>query len=242
LLKNEAISPAPNNEGLHSNRLDKGWDAYRIDCERPEHQAMFSITCGVFAAFGANAKQFPPPTTPEGIAAADKARKAALKAVPRLGYKEAPKVQVRTAQILRLQAGAYIRPHSGPDLSRLVTHLGLQVPKCAAKNPPCLTLACGGKNLKGDHIAKSEIWEEGKLMFFDDSFEHEVKFEGVKGVDEDRIVLAMQITNPSYIESLGGADLYEDALDNKYVTWGKQKSQTPPGDFDTDAPSEDEEL
>jgi len=96
---------------------------------------------------------------------------------------------VNTAQILRLKPGAHIEPHCGPDNKRLVVHLGLVVPKCAADSPPCVYLTCGNR---------SETWTEGKCMFFDDSFEHEVWHRGQPG--DDRIVLAMQVANPGLTE------------------------------------------
>ena len=92
---------------------------------------------------------------------------------------------VRMAQILRLQANTHIRPHCGPDNRRLVIHLGLLIPPCAQKVPPCVSLRCGGR---------SETWSDGKCLLFDDSFEHAVQHNG--NVGDDRIVLGLQVSNP----------------------------------------------
>lgn len=38
-------------------------------------------------------------------------------------------------------------------------------------------------------------WEEGKVITFDDSYLHSVVHNG----DKDRVVLAMQVSNPEYL-------------------------------------------
>lgn len=59
------------------------------------------------------------------------------------------------ARLLRLAAGASLRPHSGPG-GRLVAHLGVLVPDGA-------TITVGGE---------ARAWEEGGLLLFDDEVEH----------------------------------------------------------------------
>ena len=76
-------------------------------------------------------------------------------------------------------------------------HLGLHVPKCAREplKPPCVTLKVGGHE---------ETWVPDKVIVFDDSFEHEVKYTIEEGevmqasVETERVVLGMQVTNPDY--------------------------------------------
>ncbi|HEY4071286.1 MAG TPA: aspartyl/asparaginyl beta-hydroxylase domain-containing protein [Sphingomicrobium sp.] len=67
----------------------------------------------------------------------------------------------RTPDVLfsRLEAGAHIPPHSGILNCRLICHLPLIV-------PPGCWLRVGNETRE---------WEEGKLLIFDDSMEHEAK-------------------------------------------------------------------
>lgn len=69
-----------------------------------------------------------------------------------------------------LDPGKSIPAHSGTYLGYLRYHLGLVVPK---NNPPSIRIK--------DQI---HTWEEGKSVFFDDSWDHEVynKSDGVRGV------------------------------------------------------------
>ena len=72
--------------------------------------------------------------------------------------------------------GTHIKPHWGPYNTRLRCHLGLVVPE-------------------GVWIRVGEerrTWQEGKCLFFDDSFDHEVRHEG----NETRYVLILDIWHP----------------------------------------------
>jgi len=60
-----------------------------------------------------------------------------------------------------MMPGTHVWPHTGPTNCRLRMHLGLVIPKTGN----------GTKLRCGDEI---RTWEEGKVMIFDDSFEHEV--------------------------------------------------------------------
>jgi hypothetical protein len=75
-----------------------------------------------------------------------------------------------------LRPGAHIRPHHGLLNTRLICHLPLIA-------PPGCRLRVGGEE---------RIWEEGKALVFDDSFEHEAWNEGV-GL---RVVLLFEIWRP----------------------------------------------
>jgi len=79
-----------------------------------------------------------------------------------------------------LRAGARIAPHSGMYNSRLICHLPLVVP------PGC-------RFRVGNEVRE---WEEGRLMIFDDTIEHEAWNDS----SEDRIVLIFDIWRPELSE------------------------------------------
>ncbi|XP_045077350.1 aspartyl/asparaginyl beta-hydroxylase isoform X10 [Coregonus clupeaformis] len=58
-----------------------------------------------------------------------------------------------------MQPGTHVWPHTGPTNCRLRMHLGLVIPKTGC------TIRCTNN---------TRAWEEGKVLIFDDSFEHEV--------------------------------------------------------------------
>ncbi len=76
-----------------------------------------------------------------------------------------------------LQPGGHIIPHHGLMNVRLTVHLGLIVPEGCA-------LRAGGE---------TRSWEEGRLFFFDDSYEHEAWNRGTS----DRVVLIFEAWNPA---------------------------------------------
>ena len=67
--------------------------------------------------------------------------------------------------------GTHVRPHVAASNVRIRNHLGLVIPKDVEIRV-------------GDEM---RTWEEGKVLSFDDSFEHEVWHNGT----EDRYVLYM---------------------------------------------------
>ncbi|MDT8758659.1 aspartyl/asparaginyl beta-hydroxylase domain-containing protein [Sphingomonas psychrotolerans] len=75
-----------------------------------------------------------------------------------------------------LKAGAHIAPHTGMFNTRLICHLPLIVP-------------AGCRFRVGNEI---RAWEEGKLMIFDDTIEHEAWNDG----PDDRVVLIFDIWRP----------------------------------------------
>ncbi len=87
-------------------------------------------------------------------------------------------IGARTPAVLfsRLEPGAHIPPHSGMLNCRLICHLPLIVPKGC-------WLRVGNETRE---------WEEGKLLIFDDSFEHEAK----NPSGELRIILLFDIWRP----------------------------------------------
>jgi aspartyl/asparaginyl beta-hydroxylase (cupin superfamily) len=81
-----------------------------------------------------------------------------------------------TAVFSLLKAGAHIGAHTGMYNTRLICHLPLIVP------PGC-------RFRVGNEVRE---WEEGKLLIFDDTIEHEAWNDG----PEDRVVLIFDIWRP----------------------------------------------
>ena len=79
-----------------------------------------------------------------------------------------------------LKAGAHIAPHNGMFNTRLICHLPLIVPK-------------GCRFRVGNEVRE---WEEGKLLIFDDTIEHEAWNDS----GEDRVVLIFDIWRPELNE------------------------------------------
>ena len=77
--------------------------------------------------------------------------------------------------------GTHVHSHTGPTNCRLRSHLGLAIPKTGVKMRI---------------LNKFITWEEGKVMIFDDSFEHEVWHEG----DKPRLILIVDVFHPQLTE------------------------------------------
>ena len=94
-----------------------------------------------------------------------------------------PRVAGRSPMALfsLLKAGAHIRPHHGLFNFRLICHLPLIVP------PDC-TLRAGNRH---------RSWQEGELLIFDDSMEHEAWNRS----DRQRIILLFEIWRPEIGEA-----------------------------------------
>ncbi|MBV8685653.1 MAG: aspartyl/asparaginyl beta-hydroxylase domain-containing protein [Alphaproteobacteria bacterium] len=103
------------------------------------------------------------------------------------------RIGARTPSVLfsLLRPGAHIPPHTGMLNSRLICHLPLVVP------PGCWLRA-------GNEV---RAWEEGKLLIFDDSFEHEAR----NPSDALRVILLFDIWKPelSEAERAGVSTLFE---------------------------------
>lgn len=85
-----------------------------------------------------------------------------------------------TVMFSLLRAGARINPHTGTHNTRLVCHLPLVVP------PNC-----------GFRVGnETREWEEGKLLIFDDTIEHEAWNDS----NRDRVVLIFDIWRPELSE------------------------------------------
>uniref|UniRef100_A0A1B6FC50 Aspartyl/asparaginy/proline hydroxylase domain-containing protein n=1 Tax=Cuerna arida TaxID=1464854 RepID=A0A1B6FC50_9HEMI len=75
-----------------------------------------------------------------------------------------------------MTGGTHVWPHCGPTNCRLRAHLGLVVP--------------AGTTIRV--AQQTRTWEEGKVIIFDDSFEHEVWHNGT----EQRLILIVDVWHP----------------------------------------------
>lgn len=84
----------------------------------------------------------------------------------------------------RLFPRTHIKAHCGPTNLRWTAHLGLVVPssKLKSDSPSCRIRV-------GDEWTS---WSVGKVLLFDDSFEHEVR----NDADEERVVLLIRVWHP----------------------------------------------
>ncbi|PIK51261.1 Aspartyl/asparaginyl beta-hydroxylase [Apostichopus japonicus] len=80
-----------------------------------------------------------------------------------------------------MHPGTHVWPHTGPTNCRLRSHLGLVVP--------------GGSRIRV--VNETRTWEEGKVLIFDDSFEHEVWQEA----ESYRLVLIVDFWHPELTEN-----------------------------------------
>ncbi|XP_039473115.1 aspartyl/asparaginyl beta-hydroxylase isoform X5 [Oreochromis aureus] len=76
-----------------------------------------------------------------------------------------------------MQPGTHVWPHTGPTNCRLRMHLGLVIPKRGCK------IRCTNETRE---------WEEGKVLIFDDSFEHEVWQEA----ESYRLIFIVDVWHP----------------------------------------------
>ncbi|XP_037135141.1 aspartyl/asparaginyl beta-hydroxylase isoform X3 [Syngnathus acus] len=81
-----------------------------------------------------------------------------------------------------MQPGTHVWPHTGPTNCRLRMHLGLVIPKQGC------TIRC---------TDQTREWEEGKVLIFDDSFEHEVW----QDADTFRLIFIVDVWHPQLTAS-----------------------------------------
>lgn len=86
---------------------------------------------------------------------------------------------LRTAMFSILEAGKCIPPHRGPYNGVLRLHLALKVPQPADE----LGIRVGGERCQ---------WQEGRVLIFDDSYEHEVWNRS----QDERVVLFVDFDKP----------------------------------------------
>ncbi len=103
-----------------------------------------------------------------------------------------------SADFSYLPAHTHIKAHKGFTPMVLRAHLGLSIPN-----------KCG---IRLEHETRK--WEEGKLLVFDDSFEHEAWNES----DEDRFVLMLDIVNPRWEYSAEQINRYKiETLNDEFM-------------------------
>jgi len=94
-----------------------------------------------------------------------------------------------------LTPGTRLKPHCGGSNYRLTAHLGMIIPK-------------GDVGIRVG--SKTKKWKEGKLLIFDDSYEHEVW----NNTEYDRVVLLINFWHPALSEEKV-AQIIEDAITGK---------------------------
>ncbi len=101
-------------------------------------------------------------------------------------------------EISTLAALSHVKPHCGPTNHRLRFHLGVVVPDVSdltnllllpSHTAPTSPLPCFIRVGK-----EQRTWEEGKVLIFDDSFEHEVG----NSAPSDRIILLLDVWHPYF--------------------------------------------
>lgn len=84
-----------------------------------------------------------------------------------------------TAMFSILEPRAHIKSHTGVTKAIVIGHLGLKIPKDQAR----CRMWLDGQTLN---------WEEGKVIVFDDTYQHEVW----NDTDEERVVLLIHVRRP----------------------------------------------
>ncbi|MEM9261962.1 MAG: aspartyl/asparaginyl beta-hydroxylase domain-containing protein [Pseudomonadota bacterium] len=105
----------------------------------------------------------------------------------------------------RLTPGTKIPPHYGLTNTRLTVHLPLIIPDSEQSDRPWLRV--------GDAI---HHWQEGQLIGFDDSFQHEAS----NPTDSDRTVLIFEAHHPDLSDHEIAAI---EAVYAAFETWGKSR-------------------
>jgi len=85
------------------------------------------------------------------------------------------------AYISAIAPGTFVAPHVGPTNARLRLHLGLDVPEAPLSH---LGMEVGGQ---------AKTWQEGRILAFEDSFEHRVWHWG----SATRYILVLDIWHPN---------------------------------------------
>ena len=93
-----------------------------------------------------------------------------------------PALRIVRAGYSAIDGRVALRPHCGWSNAQLKMHLGLRVP-LDAKQRPCARLSVGNE---------TRAWEEGHILFFDDSFRHSVEH----SCDDERVVPGVRACVP----------------------------------------------
>ncbi|XP_060789123.1 aspartyl/asparaginyl beta-hydroxylase isoform X2 [Neoarius graeffei] len=97
-------------------------------------------------------------------------------------FKEATTCKRGQIKFSVMQPGTHVWPHTGPTNCRLRMHLGLVIPRRGCR------IRCTNQTRE---------WEEGKVLIFDDSFEHEVW----QDADSYRLIFIVDVWHPELSQS-----------------------------------------
>lgn len=86
-----------------------------------------------------------------------------------------------------IEANTHIRPHYGVTNGQLKFHLGLIVPSSKQDEDPCAYIRIANQ---------THSWSEGDVLFFDDSYEHEVW----NKCNSERVVFQVVFVHPDFRE------------------------------------------
>jgi len=100
-------------------------------------------------------------------------------------YEFATKCPLGTIKFSKIEAGAHLKPHVGGHNFKLRAHLPLVVPALKGEEKREMARMRIGAN-------HDLVWEEGKMLVFDDSYEHEVWNE----TSNPRIILIIDLVHP----------------------------------------------
>ena len=103
----------------------------------------------------------------------------------------------------RLQPQTHIKPHCGPTNLRWTAHLGLVIPTNNSNSNSSNNKSTSKSDSSAEDCSSSSpcrirignkwtSWSVGKVLLFDDSFEHEVR----NDTNEDRVVLLIRVWHP----------------------------------------------
>jgi hypothetical protein len=119
-------------------------------------------------------------------------------------------VRVLRAGYSALAPGAHLHPHSGMTNAQLKFHLGLIVPRAAAPASSATGVGAAAVTAGGDSEGApcarirvgndTRAWRAGRVLFFDDSWEHEVWNECAA----ERVVFQLVFAHPDLAAAMGG--------------------------------------
>ena len=115
----------------------------------------------------------------------------------------------------KLAPRTHIQPHCGPTNVRLTAHLGLVVPTIKDDDT---------HEMCRIRVAHSwHTWQAGKILVFDDSFEHEVR----NDTDQERVVLLLRFWHTQLSDPLQREDSLMEARSRKEQTIDKRYHPPP---------------
>ena len=107
----------------------------------------------------------------------------------------------------RLSPRTHIQAHCGPTNLRWTAHLGLVVPDSTSQQRCQIRVQ-----------EQWYSWQPGKILLFDDSYEHEVR----NDTDQERVVLLMRVWYPHLLKArredylMQARAKKEEAIDKRY--------------------------